>query len=966
MNNLNLTFVDVGSGSLAGRKILLTPTTPPYFTASFTSVGDAYTFIANENSTITGSVVAGTYAVSIANPQPATNFFLVVTETGSYVYSGSVSTGSYQCLTIDLINLVKNPFAVKKVSITPALGYPITFNGDVVVLASTSSFTDGTGLVNFPTVVPGPYLVECFGKIDTSFYISIPAWASTGSFAPCWGARDLLIVKPSKAIPVRLNNLDNSYVLTVSASDARYVHAGGTDPTISASYAFTASFALNGGGSGGSSVSASWASQSLSSSVVFLYPTKSNADYYITFAQGVGFQPLFIDTSSIQYNPSGDLLTVPYISCSLIDGTISNASNASHADLADQATVAITSISSVSASWAPPPISASHADFADQASMSFTSTSSSYAETASFASSASWAPKQWNESGSNTLWTNKHIGINTGSVDNFTDILINNSAGHSPLTVKDSVTGQQIIWFINDGTFPSITLTSADGVYSGYMLPYSFGTNTGVSIGSAAHSYISTSYGLGVGTMFPSEKLEVVGNIKCFNLTASNLLGTASYAASASFAPQQWNESGSNLLWTTKRIAINTGSNSFFNLLVNSPIGTTGIALQDSSSGITIAYIMNDGSGNGGMLQVNSIDQTHNAYLGAQQLGIDTGISLTTFQDSFISSSFKFGVGTAFPQAKLHVQGNVSASSFTGSLLGTSSYASTASFITASNVSGRVTFAGSSLTASYLNNTIWDLAPSATPFIKMAGLAYDVQFAGGDLRIDWHLNKLIRGSGSAWSVEGTSSWATNALTASYLSQSIEFPDSVNGYFPYYSSNTLTTSSLFHTDGVSLFADALIVGTASLAKTASFLNGSVTSASYALTASYALNGGSGGSSVSASWASSSLSASILTWMATSSSINNHTSAIVIVSTSTGSYSSAWYDYSATSASIQRAGTIIATFDGNGNFDYTDFSTPSLGGDTSDVVLRVAISASHVRLVSDASIYTWNVKAISRYL
>lgn len=60
--------------------------------------------------------------------------------------------------------------------------------------------------------------------------------------------------------------------------------------------------------------------------------------------------------------------------------------------------------------------------------------------------------------------------------------------------------------------------------------------------------------------------------------------------------------------------------------------------------------------------------------------------------------------------------------------------------------------------------------------------------------------------------------------------------------------------------------ASLFGTASWSensKTASYLLGSIQSASYALTASYALNGGSGGSTTSASWASSSLSSSFAT-------------------------------------------------------------------------------------------------------
>lgn len=310
--NLNQQFLDVGSNPLAGKKILFTPQYPPYYTASYTSIGDSYQFVADSTGTITGSIVSGVYAVNIANPLPATNFYLIANETGSYIYSSSASpTGSVQCVVFDLINLIKNPFGVKKVSLTPQWSYPFSFSGSIIALASTSSLTDNNGLVTFTSMVPGPYLVDCYGKIDTSFYISIPSWSGSGDFAPCWNVKDLIIVKPTKAIPVKLTNLDNSYVLTVSSSDARYYPINGNIPTantsswalnaisssyaltasfafsagsashanlsdtasyvasvVSASYAATASYALNGGSGGGSSLSASWASQSLSASYV--------------------------------------------------------------------------------------------------------------------------------------------------------------------------------------------------------------------------------------------------------------------------------------------------------------------------------------------------------------------------------------------------------------------------------------------------------------------------------------------------------------------------------------------------------------------------------------------------------------------------------------------------------------------------------------------------------------------------
>lgn len=176
MNNLNLTVVDVGNHPLIGKKILFTPTYPPNYSGSYLSVADSYQFIADQNGVITGSVVPGVYTITISNPLPATNCYLIFTDTSSSLYSGSYQTGSTQGVYFDLMNLVEQPFAVKKVVLTSPLGYPVMFNGTLVAMASTSSITDNNGVVTFPTLIPGDYLWQAIGKVTTSGYISLPPW----------------------------------------------------------------------------------------------------------------------------------------------------------------------------------------------------------------------------------------------------------------------------------------------------------------------------------------------------------------------------------------------------------------------------------------------------------------------------------------------------------------------------------------------------------------------------------------------------------------------------------------------------------------------------------------------------------------------------------------------------------------------------------------------------------------------
>ena len=227
--NVQVQFLDCNSNPLSARKILFQPVKIPEITGSWLTTGDSYQFTSSLNGVLSASVVANNYLVTIAAPLPATTSYLTVSETGSYVYSGSVKTGSAQDVFFDLFNLVKDPTSVKRLTLTPIWNYPFTLSSSIVALCSTSS-VPVNGFSEFDMLVPGVYLCDALGKVDSTFYISVPNWQSTGSDAPKWNAKDLLIVKPSKGIPVKLYNGDNSFVLTVSASDSRYMRA------VSASY----------------------------------------------------------------------------------------------------------------------------------------------------------------------------------------------------------------------------------------------------------------------------------------------------------------------------------------------------------------------------------------------------------------------------------------------------------------------------------------------------------------------------------------------------------------------------------------------------------------------------------------------------------------------------------------------------------------------------------------------------------
>ena len=108
------------------------------------------------------------------------------------------------------------------------------------------------------------------------------------------------------------------------------------------------------------------------------------------------------------------------------------------------------------------------------------------------------------------------------------------------------------------------------------------------------------------------------------------------------------------------------------------------------------------------------------------------------------------------------------------------------------------------------------------------------------------------GTGSSYPI--TASWSLNTTTASYVSQSIIFPTAVDNTFPFFTGSTITTSSGLYQINNTISASIPIVG--SLTGTASYSNQSL-SASFAITAAFASTTP---TPASASWASSSISSS----------------------------------------------------------------------------------------------------------
>lgn len=807
--NIQHIFLDCNSNPISSRKALFTQVLLPQISSSWLTNANTVNITTSVDGVMSASVVANNYKV-VFGTLPETAFYMTVSETGSFVYSGSNRQGVAQDVFFNVFDFVRDATTTKRITLTPSWNYPVTFSGSIILLASTSSVPTTNGFSEFDALVPGVYQVDVQSKATETFFISVPAWENTGSDAPKWNAKDLLIVKPSKGIPVKLYNADSSYVLTVSSSDARYMRVDGSGSiysasyaqratnadtaslsfnAVSASYAYTASYALN----GGSPASSSWASSSVS---------------------------------------------------------------ASHADTASYA---LNATPTVSASWASSSISASHANVVD------------------------W----FNYNGYTYLGA---AGANVGTSTNA--IVVGNTGG--PVTASNAVIM---------GTFAA---GGADNATNAVIIGNGAGRfdtacNAAVLIGMN----VATA-SLAVGTV-------AIGNTAARSVVTSSGAVVIGNSAQATYQTDITNAViiGASASGSVNSIAIGANVTASRNQTV---IGSTTTTSTFIRGPITASYI------------------------GARLLG--------TASHALVADTASFATSASYNYINMYNEVVASASWASSSL--------SASYVTASAVIGTVTSASYALTASYALN---GGSGGSTVSSSWASSSMSASYASESLSSSY------ANTSSYANVASTSSVAALAITASYLSGSarLQPDDSIvmydglnflylkpeNDAFKFYASSWGMGKQVRIGDGCQVTAD-FFIGTASWAQNCD--SGSWSSAS-----------------ISASYADV---ASTLTWYGYSSSLNNHTQAIVVVDGITSSYDGVWYDYVAISGSegayIKRAGTVIGTWDDLGNVEYTDTSTNGLNGDSSDLKLSIAISESHVRLLSGADTYVWSVKASARYI
>jgi len=195
-------------------------------------------------------------------------------------------------------------------------------------------------------------------------------------------------------------------------------------------------------------------------------------------------------------------------------------------------------------------------------------------------------------------------------------------------------------------------------------------------------------------------------------------------------------------------------------------------------------------------------------------------------------------------------------------------------------------------------------------------------------------------SGITGSLFGTSSWAINALTASFVNTA-----STNAFVQ--NGNSFGTTALLGTnDNQNLQLE--------------------TSGSVRMTISSSGNVGIGTATPSASLhvqGNFQISTGSLYTYGQNTDIDSG-SFRTVITVSTSSYRAAFFDYVLTSGSNARAGTVFSVWQGT-SVEYADTSTNDIGN-TTGVNLLVSMSGANIGLFASSSNDNWSMKALARMI
>lgn len=231
------------------------------------------------------------------------------------------------------------------------------------------------------------------------------------------------------------------------------------------------------------------------------------------------------------------------------------------------------------------------------------------------------------------------------------------------------------------------------------------GTTFQLISASSTFLFVSNSGNIGINTTTPSARLQVSGSSNVVNFRGSGSAASSSIFSIDGAAGRLFNvnDSLSGSLFSVNTIAGLPVIEAFSDNTVRiGQYGQKGLFVSQSNIGIGVevptSKVHISGS-TGGLLEVDGVTNTNILYVSASgRIGMGTLVPTANLHITastgailevdgiidnilYVSASGNVGIRTGIPtSASLHVSGNVFADSYTGSLLGTASFATSASF----------------------------------------------------------------------------------------------------------------------------------------------------------------------------------------------------------------------------------------------------------------------------------------------
>ena len=473
---------------------------------------------------------------------------------------------------------------------------------------------------------------------------------------------------------------------------------------------------------------------------------------------------------------------------------------------------------------------------------------------------------------------------------------------------------------------------------------------------SANILYVSSSGNVGIGTASPSFRLDVSGSSRF----AGDMVITGSGATSGTNGLNIVNSNLISTLIVRNDGRISNGDNTFY-VDRYSTGGTTMVLSVNGHNGATGIEVTNAvgirASSNLGVSVNNALGAS--IYAAGGNTNGPTNISLGLLSNRALITSTASGMA-------MHTSSMLQVDSTTQGFLPPR--------MTAAQRTAILTPARGLLVYDIDSATegLWMYNSGSTPGWQEVLTNSGSQSISGSLTVT---------QGITGSLFGTSSWATNVVTASYVLNAI-------------SSSFASTASYALNGGVTQIIAGTNVtispasGTGSVTINATggggaafpFTGSALITGSLVITGSTTSTLGFTGSLFgTSSWAQNAATASYATSFYVSGTLNvgktniefqentNVTSGTwrVVSSEPTASYKAAFFDYVMFSGSIARAGTVYSVWSAS-YAEYYENYTGDVGGSTAGVSLQAAISGSNIQLQATASNNGWTIRSLVRML